>query len=156
MQFTEKEVRLLNTAAKAPERRQERCALTVIVPVLPPSTNHLYKAVPRRRSKAKGGGVYMGKELSEQAVAFQKLAIYEARITANMIGWQLPDGPLKLTILITFGSNHRQDIDNRAKSAVDSLALALGFDDSRIEDIHIKRIGIDPKRPLCEMILEAL
>lgn len=131
-------------------------ALTVIVPILPPSTNHLYKAVPRRRSKAKGGGTYMGKELSEQAVAFQKLAIYEARITAGMIGWQVPEGPLKLTILITFGSNHRQDVGNREKAATDALALALGFDDSRVEELHIKKVGVDPKRPLCEMILEAL
>lgn len=47
-------------------------------------------------------------------------------------------------------------IDNRAKSAIDALALALGFDDSRVEDIRIRRVGVDPKRPLCEMILEAL
>jgi Holliday junction resolvase RusA-like endonuclease len=131
-------------------------ALTVVVPILPPSTNHLYKAVPRRRSKAQGGGVYMGKELSEQAVAFQKLAIYEARITAGLTKWQLPDGPLKLTILITFGSRHRQDVGNREKAATDALALALGFDDSRVEELHIKKVGVDPKRPLCEMILEAI
>lgn len=162
MQLTAKQAK--KTGVEAPGRRQDAREahgaiagpLTVIVPILPPSTNHLYKAVPRRRSKAKGGGTYMGKELSEQAQLFRDYTIAETRITAGMTGWKLPDGPLKLTILITFGSRHRQDVGNREKAATDALALALGFDDSRVEDIHIKKMGLDPKRPLCEMILEAL
>lgn len=120
-------------------------ALTVIVPILPPTVNHMYIAT-------RDGG----KALSDQAQAFRKLAGYEARITANTIGWTVPQGRLRLTIALTFGDRRNQDIDNRAKAGIDALALALGFDDSRIDELVIRRAGYDKGRPLCEMILEPL
>ena len=83
--------------------------------------------------------------------------ITEARETARLTGWQVPSGRLQLTMLLTFGTRAtRVDIDNRIKTGLDALALALGFDDSRVDRIVIERVGVDPKRPLCEMILEAL
>lgn len=117
--------------------------LTVIVPVLPPTVNHMY--APNGRG---------GRILTEQAQAFRALAGYEARATAGLTGWRVPAGPLALTILLTFGDRRRADIDNRAKAALDALALALGFDDARVDEIVIRRVGVDKGRPLCEMILQ--
>ena len=119
--------------------------LVVVVRILPPTVNHMYQ--PDGRG---------GKRLSDQARAFRQLAGYEARITANLTGWRVSPGALRLTLLLTFGDRRKTDIDNRAKAAIDSLALALDFDDARIDEILIRRVGVDPKRPLCEMILEGL
>lgn len=41
----------------------------------------------------------------------------------------------------------------RAKSAIDAVALALGFDDQRIDRVVIERAGYEARRPLCEMIV---
>lgn len=124
-------------------RKPRGAPLTVIVPLLPPTVNHMYK------TNGKGG-----KFLSDEAVTFRAEIALEARQTAQLTGWRLPDGPLQLTLLLTYGSKCKTDIDNRCKSALDALALALGFDDSRIDRIVIERVGVDPKRPLTEMILE--
>jgi Holliday junction resolvase RusA-like endonuclease len=57
---------------------------------------------------------------------------------------------------LTFGDKRNQDIDNRIKSALDALALALGFDDNCIDRIVIERAGYARGCPRCELILEAL
>jgi len=116
--------------------------LTVIVPMLPPTVNHMY--APNRDGS---------KRLTDEARAFREAVLLEARSTANLTGWRVPDGRLKVAIKLTFGSKARTDIDNRAKAAIDAVALALGFDDARIDRVVIERIGVDPKRPLCELIL---
>ena len=119
-------------------------SLTVIVPMLPPSANHMWAA-----------GRNGAKFLTEEAQAFRAYVMIEARTVARMTGWQLPAGRLAITIKLTYGTRARTDIDNRAKAAIDSMALALGFDDSRIDRVLIERAGYDQRRPLCEMILEA-
>lgn len=118
--------------------------LIVIVPLLPPSVNHMYAA-------NRDGG----KRLTQEALTFRQSVAAEARSTVNLTGWRVPDGRLKLAIKLTFGSYARCDIDNRAKSAIDALALALAFDDARIDRVVIERVGVDPRRPLCELILAA-
>lgn len=119
--------------------------LTVILTILPPSVNHMYL------SNGRGG-----KRLTDEAQSFRDIAAVEIRTTANMTGWRVPAGGLRFTLLLTFADRKRADIDNRIKAALDSIALALGFDDTRVEEIIVRRVGIDPKRPLCEMILEGL
>jgi Holliday junction resolvase RusA-like endonuclease len=117
--------------------------LTIIVPLLPPTANHAW--LPNGRG---------GKRISPEYDAFRIIVMAEARETARLTGWTLPDGGLQLTLLLTFDTRRKSDIDNRVKCSLDSLALALGFDDSRIDRIVIERVGVDPKRPLTEMILE--
>ncbi len=119
--------------------------LVVIVPMLPPSVNHYYLL-------NKNGS----RRLSDEARAFREYAGLEARSTASLMGWRVPAGRLKLTLLLTFGSRRKTDIDNRIKAGLDALALALGFDDSRVDRIEVERVGVEPGRPLCEMILEGL
>lgn len=120
-------------------------ALTVIIPMLPPTVNHMY------RPNGRGGRI-----LTDEAKTFRELVCYEARSVASLTRWPMPKGALALRLLLTFGDNRRTDIDNRIKSALDALALSLNFDDSRVHRIVIEHAGIDKCRPLCEMILEAL
>src|SRR3990167_9521544 len=78
-------------------------ALTVIVPVLPPSANHAW--LPNGRG---------GKRISPDYEAFRMVVMAEARETARLTGWQVPSGRLQLTMLLTFGTRAtRVDIDNR-------------------------------------------
>ena len=116
--------------------------LTVIVPVLPPTVNHMY-ALNRDGSK----------RLTDEAQSFRAYVVAEARSTARLTGWRLPAGALEFEIKLTYGTKHRTDIDNRVKAALDAIAIAFDFDDTRIERIVIERAGIDPKRPLTEMIV---
>lgn len=121
-------------------------ALIIIVPLLPPTINHAYR--PNGRG---------GKLLTDELITFRQEVATEARDVVRLTGWTLPDARLQLTLLLTFGTAARRvDIDNRVKTALDALALALGFDDSLVDRIVIERVGIDKGRPLCEMVLEAL
>ena len=124
---------------------QRQGPLVVIVPMLPPSQNHMYLL-------NKDGS----RRLSDEAKTFREYAGLEARSTASLTGWRVPTGRLKFTLLLTFGSRRKTDVDNRIKSALDALALALGFDDSRVDEIIVRRVGVEPGRLLCEMILEGL
>lgn len=45
---------------------------------------------------------------------------------------------------------------SRTINAIDALALALHFDDSRIHEIHARREGHDPGRSRCELVLEGM
>jgi Holliday junction resolvase RusA-like endonuclease len=117
--------------------------ITIVVPALPPSANHMYVTL-------RGGK----KALSAETETFR--ALVWADVLHAPERPVLPDGPLALTLRLTYGTKRRQDLDNRIKSAQDAVALALRFDDCRIARITAENAGYDPGRPLCEMTLEAL
>ncbi len=117
--------------------------IIIIVPALPPSSNHMYVTL-------RGGK----KALSEEVETFR--ALVWADVLHAPERPCLPDGPLSLTLRLTYGTKRRQDLDNRLKAAIDAVALALKFDDVRIRRIVAEHAGYDPGRPLCEMTLEAL
>jgi len=116
--------------------------LIVIVPCLPPTANHMY------RPNGRGGRL-----LTDEAKAFRVVLGAAARQAARLAGWQMPSGPLRLAILLTFDDRRKADIDNRCKAALDALAIALEFDDARVDEILIRRVGVEPRRPRCELIL---
>jgi Holliday junction resolvase RusA-like endonuclease len=117
--------------------------LTVIVPRLPPSVNHMYLA-----------NKHGGKRLTDEAKAFREAVAEEVQDMCRLTRWRYVAGvPLSLTLFLTFGTKARQDGDNRLKAAADALALALGFDDKDIAAFHVYTLGVDPRRPLCEMRL---
>lgn len=126
-----------------PRRAEPRVArLSVFVRMLPPTVNH-YR-LPNGR-----GGVY----LSEEVTTFRLLVLAACRAVGARVA---PDCRLALTIRLTFPNRRRSDIDNRAKAALDALALALDFDDARIDRLLVERVGYDTGRPACELVLEVL
>lgn len=114
--------------------------IIVAIAALPPSVNHMYVT-------CKGGR----KALGPQAEAFRKLVLEQVSEARPAV----PCGPLKLVVRLWFGDRRKSDLDNRLKSCIDALAIALRFDDSRIHRIEAIRAGCDPGRPRCELVLEA-
>lgn len=115
--------------------------LTITLDMLPPSVNHMYKT-------GKGGARF----LTDEAVTFRELAIIQARAAAGRAGWQAPER-LAFHLRLTFPNRRQMDIDNRIKSALDACALALDFNDSRVDCVIAERVGIRPGRPECQMII---
>lgn len=120
--------------------------LVMWLPMLPPSVNHLYRP----------GRQHGQRVLTEDARTFRALVIRDVTCQAQREGWVVPPGDLQVTIRLTFGSRARMDIDNRIKAALDAVALALGFDDQRVARLVVERVGVDPKRPACEITIQAL
>jgi Holliday junction resolvase RusA-like endonuclease len=115
--------------------------LTITLNVIPPSVNHMYKT-------SKGGARF----LTPEAVAFRDEAIMQVRSAANRVGWRPPER-LAFHLRITFGNKRNVDIDNRIKAALDACALALGFNDATVDCVIAERVGVQPGRPSCQMIL---
>ncbi len=119
--------------------------LLFTIALLPPSVNHQYIQ--------RGQG---GRALSEEAKAFRKAAILQARNAAQLIGWEYTGERLALTAYLFFSSKRKADIDNRGKALLDAIALALGFDDECIDRITLERAGYARNDPHCYVILEAI
>jgi len=115
--------------------------ITITVAALPPTVNHMYVT-------CKGGR----RALGPQAEVFRALVLEQVTEARPAV----PCGPLALTVRLWFGDRRKADIDNRLKAAIDALALALHFDDSRIHEIHAVRVGCDPGRPRCELVLSGV
>ena len=107
-------------------------AVSLHLDMLPPTTNHMY-------IQLRNGG----KALTPEVNDFRNQVALAVRGLA-----MAPNEDLCCTVVLTYGTKRRQDIDNRLKSLGDALALALGFDDSRItlwiaEAVRGKANGID-------------
>jgi Holliday junction resolvase RusA-like endonuclease len=119
--------------------------LTVILPTLPPTINHAYKSIGHGK-----------KALTDEALAFKGMVLKEVLDIVNTTGWTLPAGSLEFHRYLTYCDKRNTDIDNRVKLAIDAVAAALKFNDARIDEIRIKRVGYDKGKPLCEMVLMAM
>lgn len=95
-------------------------AIRLELDMLPPTVNHMYRST--------GGG---RRALTDEALTFRGLVAIELR------GQSIPsDCSLVLSFWFTFPNKRRSDGDNRLKALQDSIALALGFDDTRIVEWH--------------------
>ena len=112
------------------------------VAALPPTVNHMYV------NNGRGGKV-----LGDGALLFRQLVAVACQLGGYS---EAPAGDLALTVRLVFPDKRRCDLDNRLKAAQDALALALGFDDSRITRVVAERAGYDKGRPACELLLEVL
>lgn len=120
-------------------RPAEARTVRLVVPMLPPTVNHMYV------NNGRGGKV-----LGAGALAFRQAVADAAE------GLAVGAGDLALTVRLTFPDRRKSDLDNRLKACQDALALALGFDDAHIVRLVVERAGVAPKQPVCEMVLEVL
>ena len=70
--------------------------------------------------------------LTKEAQAWRDLAIVYIRANRQPV----PEGALRVYLLAHPPDNRRRDLDNLLKPVLDSLALALDFDDARITHIE--------------------
>lgn len=107
---------------------------------LPPSVNSLYRAFRQGRSvrtiMSKDGRVW-----------------YAAALSAVKIPGHIPlSSRLSVTLDLYFPTARRCDIDNRTKGALDVLTKArIWEDDSQIDELLVRRIGIDRENPRAEV-----
>ena len=110
----------------------------IVVPQVPPTLNHMYKHHGSRRI------------LTDEAWAFRQIVALACRGAAP-----LPAGALRFEMRVVFPDKRRRDVDNRIKAALDALEQALGFDDSRVEDMHISK-RVEPGQSYCVLWIGAM
>lgn len=123
-------------------------SLFVTLP-LPPSINHQYATVRGRRILSSTGRRYkaeinrvMGSFLASSALRHHFLQ----RLPSHFLGLQLH---------FYFPTLLRRDLDGGLKIAQDALCQALGTNDNRILEIHLKK-SVDPSTPRLESTLYIL
>lgn len=116
--------------------------LTVVLPV-PPSVNGMY--IHSR----------WGTRLTPAAEAYRQEAVLRAREALRGAQWP-SRACYRLTVDVWFANRRRRDLDNTLKVLQDSLAAALGFNDSQITELHVYGHGVDTKAPRCEVTIEVM
>lgn len=114
----------------------------MIVLPFPPSTNRIWRAV--------GGRVL----LSREGRAYREAVALSWRM-ARLQGY----GRSRLSVSIDayMPDSRRRDCDNVLKAALDALQHAGAYtDDSQIDELRIRRAGIDRANPRVEVKLEAM
>lgn len=83
------------------------------------------------------------------------LSLMEQRLRGR---WLLPyQPPYKVTLDLFFGDLRRNDIANREKLAIDLLVCqGIIEDDSKIDWLVMRRMGVDKIRPRIEITIETL
>ncbi len=110
--------------------------LTFTIP-LPVSLNNAYPT-------SKNGRRF----LSKAGKAFKDETSVIVWLAESDADWEAGDGALGIRLMMWFPNKRRADIDNRIKLALDSIAEALGVDDSQFDELHVYRAGVSPK-PKC-------
>lgn len=113
---------------------------------VPPSLNNAYTNHPR------GGRI-----LSAEAKKYKAQSIETAESEALYQRFRVPqEARLMLRLMIYFPNRQRRDLSNCVKLAEDSLAKALGFDDSQIDRVLVVRGEPDKSGARCEIELEVM
>jgi crossover junction endodeoxyribonuclease RusA len=119
--------------------------LVIDLPTTPPSVNHYWQTSGKMRF------------ISESGKAFQSELIPVARMAAAQLGWRPTKAMrLGLRIHVQFPDRRKRDLDNILKSAIDALAVALDFDDSQIDSLHVGRLPVAPKTGRTRLYLWSL
>lgn len=93
----------------------------------PPSTNNLYKTVNGRRVK------------SAEARLYANAVVWAVRLSEHRNVRFAEGAELAALMEFTVGDRRRHDLGNLEKAAMDSLAKALGFDDTQIFDMRLRK-----------------
>lgn len=114
---------------------------------MPPSLNSAYRNVARVGRVKTRSAIAWGQEsilrLSQQGIGIGRLSPYQP--------------PYKVTLELFFKDKRICDIANREKLPID-LLVAQGVieDDSKIDEMVIRRMGIDRENPRIEICIETL
>lgn len=121
--------------------------LNITLP-LPTSTNSAYRNVRGR-----------GRVKTQRANEWVRKAILSLN-QQGFGGWSLPPPiktPYRAVLELYFESERKCDIANREKLAIDLLvSQGLIEDDSLIDEMIIRRMGVDKKNPRIEIMIESL
>jgi len=122
--------------------------VTISLPY-PPSTNHAYTVANGRKIKSATARAYaheVGWRVKEQL-----------RDVIRNGGWLPGDtGRLAATVDIYQPDQRRRDLENTTKLAIDAVAAAIGFDDSQIDVLTLRRRPVDRTNPRLVLTLEAI
>ena len=97
--------------------------ISVEIPMVPPSINHYYIQTGKR------------KVIGEKGLEFRALVAYLVPY-ANI----LKTDRLAFTALIHWADRRKRDLDNAMKCLIDAFAIAVGFDDCQIDELHVYRV----------------
>lgn len=114
----------------------------------PPSVNHLYEP---RKINGRTKIVKTAKaNVFEQECWF---VLAKQGYYSNMMDRRsVPDGPLTVMLTYYVPDRRKRDLDNLQKAALDLISKALGFDDSEIQTLTLKKF-LDRSNPRCEVII---
>ena len=113
-------------------------AAMIVIP-LPPSVNSLYRSFMQGRTVRT-----ILSKVGREGIFIPLASIERPHVTL--------DGRLSVSIDLYFPTLRRCDIDNRIKGTLDVLTKAgVWVDDSQIDDLRIRRMGIDRVRPRAEV-----
>lgn len=117
---------------------------TVTLP-LPPSLNDSYATFNGRRL------------LSKAAREFKHEVAQLTVLAARQSPWRTrPSQRYRLELVLYFNGARNRDLSNTIKLAEDSIAEALGFNDSRIDELVVRRGEVDKENPRCEATVEVI
>lgn len=111
---------------------------------LPPSINHLYPTMGKRRV------------LSEDGKRWYAKAIYAIREQTRGL-LVFPDHRVQMQLWITFPDKRQCDLDNRIKAVLDSCTKAgVWTDDSQVDELHIYRCKPDKEHAGAKVMISAI
>jgi crossover junction endodeoxyribonuclease RusA len=120
--------------------------LNIALP-LPTSTNSAYRNVRGR-----------GRVKTQRANEWTRKAILSLT-KQGLVGWKLPPmrPPYRATLELYFETRRKSDIANREKLPIDLLvSMGLIEDDSLIDEMIIRRMGLDKANPRIEITIETM
>ena len=116
---------------------------------LPPSINHQYATVNGRRILSRQSRDY------KQSVAQEVEQWLDSRSRSATSEQLFQDRYLSLSITFYFATALRRDLDGGLKIAQDALCEALGVNDNRVIEIHLRK-RVDRRAPRSEIHLSAV
>lgn len=91
-----------------------------------------------------------------EAKKFKEFVFRETQVQARLQGFEYQTGRrVRVTMRFVF-ANVQRDIANGEKLAVDSISLALGFNDRFVDEIHLYRDKGEKGENSCQVVLELI
>lgn len=103
------------------------------------------RPIPKARARVVAGGAFTPKSTRQYERSIGQAALFGLMARQSVASWPL-DARYRVSIVATFPTRHRCDIDNVAKAVLDGCNGVLWDDDSQVDALSIER-AYDPTRP---------